>query len=84
MDPTSKGFWQRVARLVPGSKTASDCHDMYMSQFGSTPAEKPKKTSKAPLQTGKIPKNMLGRLCVKFCTIIATALNKHGPKMVPP
>ena len=42
VDPTAKGFWQRVAKLVPGSKTADDCHAAYMSQFGSTPAEKAK------------------------------------------
>lgn len=45
VDPTAKGFWQRVARLVPGSKTAEECHSAYMEQFGSTPAEKPKRAA---------------------------------------
>jgi len=43
LDPTAKGFWQRVAKVVPGGKTADECHDRYVTQFGDTPDPKPGK-----------------------------------------
>ena len=48
VDPTAPGFWQRVAKLVPGGKTALDCHSKYMSQFGATPAPKPARARSGP------------------------------------
>lgn len=47
VDPTAKGFWQRVAKKVPGGKTSDECHNQYLAQFGDTPAAKPGKTRKS-------------------------------------
>ena len=47
VNPTAPGFWQRVAKKVPGSKTAAECHDKYMSLFGDTPAPKAAKARTA-------------------------------------
>ena len=43
LDPTAKGYWQRVAKMVPGGRTADECHDYHLAQFGATPAAKPGK-----------------------------------------
>ena len=77
VDPTQKGFWQRVARLVPGGKTAEECHSAYMAQFGATPAEKPRlrqASQKAAASSKGMPS--MHSNCVTLCRDIQGLLHR--------
>ena len=63
VDPIAPGFWQRVAKLVPGCKTALDCHSKYMSQFGVTPAPKPGRARNGPVPGKSNLGGASGHLC---------------------